>query len=130
MAIDSTLSSALTYTRESFHSSQSESLQDLRDAIARTWHLGFTAFGGPPVHFQIYHRIFVDGHGKSPWIDETTYQELLALCQALPGPASTKMIFQITLLHAGFVASVLVFFIWRYGLQCSKKHPEHADAAT
>lgn len=43
----------------------------LGDVLARTWDLGFTAFGGPPVHFQIAHRRFVEGtHGRAPWIDE------------------------------------------------------------
>lgn len=38
------------------------------------WDLGFTAFGGPPVHFQILHRRFVDGKGHfgAKWIDEQT----------------------------------------------------------
>lgn len=44
----------------------------LLDVFLCTFDLGFTAFGGPPVHFQIFHRRFVDGHGKPPWIDEQT----------------------------------------------------------
>jgi chromate transport protein ChrA len=40
------------------------------------------------------------------------YQELFAVCQALPGPASTKMLFCIALLHAGFIPAVFVFFLW------------------
>lgn len=44
----------------------------LLDVILRTFDLGLIAFGGPPVHFQIFHRRFVDGHGKPPWIDEQT----------------------------------------------------------
>lgn len=44
----------------------------LVDVFLRTYDLGFTAFGGPPVHFQIFHRRFVDGLGKTPWIDEET----------------------------------------------------------
>lgn len=48
----------------------------LADVIARTWDLGFTAFGGPPVHFQILHRRFVEARpgGRAPWIDEQTYR--------------------------------------------------------
>ena len=43
------------------------------DVLMRTWDLGFTAFGGPPVHFQILHRRFVEGSGgKASWIDEQT----------------------------------------------------------
>lgn len=45
----------------------------LLDVFLRTWDLGFTAFGGPPVHFQILHSRFVDGKGdKEKWVDEQT----------------------------------------------------------
>ncbi|KAJ5781952.1 uncharacterized protein N7518_010435 [Penicillium psychrosexuale] len=85
----------------------------LVDVFLRTWDLGFTAFGGPPVHFQILHGRFVEGQGgKEKWVDEQTYQELFAICQGLPGPGSTKMIFCLALLHAGFIPAMLVFFIW------------------
>ncbi|KAF2461572.1 chromate ion transporter [Lineolata rhizophorae] len=85
----------------------------LADVFARTWDLGFTAFGGPAVHFQILHRRFVEGKGgKTPWIDEQTYQELFAICQALPGPGSTKMAFCIALIHAGFWPALFVFITW------------------
>ncbi|KAI4629668.1 uncharacterized protein J4E87_002854 [Alternaria ethzedia] len=99
------------------------------------WDLGFTAFGGPPVHFQILHRRFVEGvgfQGGSKWLDEQTYQELFAICQALPGPASTKMCFCIALLHAGIVSAVFAFLLWSlpgaigmYGLSLGvQKMPE------
>lgn len=81
----------------------------LADAIIHNWHLGFTSFGGPAVHFQIFHKLFVD---KLQWIDETTYQETFALCQALPGPGSTKMLYAINSLHGGFLAGLLVFLLW------------------
>jgi hypothetical protein len=41
----------------------------LLDVFLRTWDLGFTAFGGPPVHFQILHKRFVE---KEKWVDEQT----------------------------------------------------------
>jgi len=49
----------------------------LLDVFLRTWDLGFTGFGGPPVHFRIIHQRFVEGMGlrggkKAPWIDEQT----------------------------------------------------------
>jgi hypothetical protein len=45
----------------------------LADVLIRTWDLGFTAFGGPPVHFQILHQRFVEGRGgKQKWVDEHT----------------------------------------------------------
>ena len=43
------------------------------DVLLRTWDLGFTAFGGPAVHFQILHERFVSGNrGKEVWVDEQT----------------------------------------------------------
>lgn len=45
----------------------------------RMWDLGFTSFGGPPVHFQILHRRFVEGAGfggGSKWVDEQTVRTL------------------------------------------------------
>ncbi|KIW09020.1 uncharacterized protein PV09_00915, partial [Verruconis gallopava] len=86
----------------------------LTDVLLRTWDLGFTAFGGPAVHFKIlFDRFVVGGAGKGQkWIDEQTYQELFAICQALPGPGSTKMLFCIALVRAGVVPAVVVFLVW------------------
>jgi hypothetical protein len=52
---------------------QSKLVHRLVDVLLRTWDLGFTAFGGPPVHFKIIHQRFVEGRGgRAPWIDEQT----------------------------------------------------------
>ncbi len=62
------------YTRDerNAHSANTQKiLWRLGDVFLRTWDLGFTAFGGPPVHFRIAHQRFVEGkNGKTPWIDE------------------------------------------------------------
>jgi chromate transport protein ChrA len=51
----------------------------LLDVFLRTWDLGFTAFGGPNVHFQIFYRRFVDSSGaKTPWVDEQTVSDSFA----------------------------------------------------
>ncbi|KAL4790961.1 chromate transporter-domain-containing protein [Aspergillus venezuelensis] len=81
----------------------------LIDVVCQTWDLGFTAFGGPPVHFQILHARFVE---REKWVDEQTYQELFAICQGLPGPASTKMLFCLVLLRGGFIPAFVVFLFW------------------
>ncbi|KAK4073052.1 hypothetical protein Purlil1_13179 [Purpureocillium lilacinum] len=73
------------------------------------WHLGLTAFGGPPVHFKIFHDKFVS---KLAWIDEQLYQELFSVSQALSGPASTKMLYCTNLIHDGLFGALLAFFIW------------------
>ena len=44
----------------------------LLEVFLRTWDLGFTAFGGPPVHFKIMYGRFVEGKGGNEWIDEQT----------------------------------------------------------
>lgn len=56
--------------------SHSHSLPErLAEVFTHTWDLGVTAFGGPPVHFQILHQRFVKGgrtgKGKK-WCDEDT----------------------------------------------------------
>ncbi|KAH7018365.1 chromate transporter-domain-containing protein [Microdochium trichocladiopsis] len=81
----------------------------LWNVTKRNWHLGVTAFGGPPVHFKIFHEKFVQ---KLEWIDEQVYQELFSLAQALSGPASTKLLYCINLYCEGTLPAVLVFFLW------------------
>ncbi|KAK6007400.1 hypothetical protein QM012_004214 [Aureobasidium pullulans] len=85
----------------------------LADVFLRTWDLGFTAFGGPPVHFQILHQRFVESRGVyAAWVDEQTYRELFALAQALPGPGSTKILFSLVAYHAGLICAVFAFLLW------------------
>ncbi|KAL7911167.1 chromate transporter domain-containing protein [Trichoderma velutinum] len=79
------------------------------ELLAAEWYLGFTAFGGPPVHFKIWHDKFVT---KLKWIDEQLYQELFGIAQALCGPGSTKMLYCINLIHDGFFGAVFGFLIW------------------
>lgn len=48
-------------------------LSRLANVFVRTWDLGFTAFGGPPVHFRIMYQRFVEGKGgKQKWVNEQT----------------------------------------------------------
>ncbi|GAB7366310.1 hypothetical protein MBLNU230_g8110t1 [Neophaeotheca triangularis] len=79
------------------------------DMLCHNWHLGFTSFGGPTVHFQIFRRLFVE---KYAWLDEQSYQEMFALCQALCGPGSTKMLYAVNALHYGFWTGVGAFLVW------------------
>ncbi|KAH0344405.1 chromate transporter, partial [Aureobasidium melanogenum] len=85
----------------------------LADVFLRIWDLGFTAFGGPPVHFQILHQRFVESRGAyAAWVDEQTYRELFALAQALPGPGSTKILFTLVAYHAGLICAIFAFLVW------------------
>ncbi len=60
--------------------------------------LGLTSFGGPIAHLGYYRDEYVL---KRRWLDEATYAELVALCQFLPGPASTQVGIGVGTLRAG-----------------------------
>ncbi|KAI1380922.1 chromate transporter-domain-containing protein [Hypoxylon crocopeplum] len=83
--------------------------QRARETLVANWHLGLTSFGGPPVHFKIFHAKFVR---KLKWIDEQLYNELFSISQALPGPASTKMLYCINMLRNGLPAAIFTFLLW------------------
>lgn len=119
MLLSSIISSLRAHTRSqrdnSFQANTERLGWRIMEIFVRTWDLGFTAFGGPPVHFQILHRRFVEGvgfGGGCKWIDEQTYQELFGICQALPGPGSTKMVFCIAMIRAGIVGAIFAFLLW------------------
>jgi len=44
----------------------------LTKTARHTWHLGFTSFGGPPVHFGILYRRFVERQG---WVSQQTVSD-------------------------------------------------------
>ena len=60
--------------------------------------LGLTSFGGPVAHLGYFRAEFV---GKRRWLDETAYSDILALCQFLPGPASSQVGMSLGLMRAG-----------------------------
>lgn len=62
--------------------------------------LGLISFGGPVAHLGYFRDEFVIRRG---WIDDMTYTDLVALCQFLPGPASSQVGFSIGLMRAGYL---------------------------
>ncbi|MHA6692928.1 chromate efflux transporter [Devosia sp. A449] len=60
--------------------------------------LGLTSFGGPIAHLGYFRDELVV---RRQWLDEADYAELVALCQFLPGPASSQVGFALGLLRAG-----------------------------
>lgn len=61
--------------------------------------LGLTSFGGPVAHLAYFRTEFVD---KRRWLDDYAYSDLVALCQFLPGPASSQVGMAIGLRRAGW----------------------------
>jgi len=66
--------------------------------------LGLISFGGPVAHISYFHEEFV---GKRQWIDDVAFGDLLALCQFLPGPASSQMVFAIGMRRAGLTGALV-----------------------
>ena len=65
--------------------------------------LGLTSFGGPIAHLGYFHREYV---ARRRWLSEQAYLDLVALCQLLPGPASSQLGIGIGLLRAGWPGAV------------------------
>lgn len=62
--------------------------------------LGLTSFGGPVAHLGYFREAFVVRH---KWISDRAYADLVALCQFLPGPASSQVGMAIGLMRAGYL---------------------------
>ena len=61
--------------------------------------LGLTSFGGPVAHLGYFRAEFVERRG---WLDDKSYSDLVALCQFLPGPASSQVGMALGLGRAGW----------------------------
>lgn len=71
--------------------------------LAETLRLGLTSFGGPIAHIGYQHAAFVV---RLRWLDEAAFGELVALCQALPGPASSQLTVAVGRLRAGWAGAL------------------------
>lgn len=65
--------------------------------------LGLISFGGPIAHLGYFHSEFVQ---RRRWISDAGYADLVALCQFLPGPASTQVVFALGMLRAGLMGAI------------------------
>lgn len=86
--------------------------------------LGLTSFGGPVAHLGYFRFEFVE---RRKWLSEESYADLVALCQFLPGPASSQVGMAIGLLRGGTLGalaawiaftlpSALALVLFAYGL--------------
>lgn len=92
--------------------------------------LGCISFGGPSAHIAYFRQVFVD---QRHWISEEEFARQLALCQFLPGPASSQLGFAIALRRGGLPAAIAAFigftlpsFVLMYSLAVFtlREHPE------
>ena len=86
--------------------------------------LGLTSFGGPVAHLGYFRAEFVE---RRKWLDEAHYLDIVALCQFLPGPASSQTGITLGILRAGLPGalaawigfsgpSVLAMILFAYGV--------------
>jgi chromate transporter len=65
--------------------------------------LGLTSFGGPIAHLGYFRTEFVE---RRRWLEEGAFADLVALCQFLPGPASSQVGFALGLRRAGLAGGI------------------------
>ncbi len=78
----------------------------LGEVLAASTRLGLTSFGGPIAHLGYFREEYVV---KRRWIDEAHYADLVALCQFLPGPASSQVGIALGIMRAGLLGGVVAW---------------------
>lgn len=66
--------------------------------------LGCTSFGGPVAHLGYFRAELVE---RRRWVDDARYGDLVALCQFLPGPASSQVVFALGRERAGLLGAIV-----------------------
>lgn len=74
------------------------------EIVAASSKLGLTSFGGPTAHLGYFKNEYVD---KRKWLDDKAYADIIALCQFLPGPASSQVGIVIGMLRGGMMGGLL-----------------------
>jgi len=81
-------------------------LRSLLEIFLISSRLGFTSFGGPIAHLGYFHEEYIR---RRKWMDEKSYADLVALCQFLPGPASSQVGMGIGVMRAGTLGGIVSF---------------------
>ncbi len=81
-------------------------LKSLLEILIVSTKLGLTSFGGPIAHLGYFHNEYIR---KRKWLDEKSYADLVALCQFLPGPASSQVGIGIGVIRAGVLGGIVSF---------------------
>lgn len=75
----------------------------LPDLVRAFLKLGCISFGGPVAHISYLREEFVS---KRRWLDDAGFGDLVALCQFLPGPASSQLVFALGMHRAGWLGGL------------------------
>jgi len=85
---------------------KSISFKVLLEILFISTRLGLTSFGGPVAHLGYFHNEYIR---RRKWLDEKSYADLVALCQFLPGPASSQVGIGIGVMRAGVLGGIVSF---------------------
>ncbi|MGO4693094.1 chromate transporter [Paenibacillus sp. 2TAB26] len=81
-------------------------IASLVEVLAVSTKLGLTSFGGPIAHLGYFHNEYIR---RRKWMDERSYADLVALCQFLPGPASSQVGIGIGIVRAGLLGGLVAW---------------------
>ncbi len=81
--------------------------QTLMEILFVSFKLGLTSFGGPIAHLGYFYNEYIQ---KRRWMDERSYADLVALCQFLPGPASSQVGIGIGVVRGGLLGGLIAWF--------------------
>ena len=87
-------------------SEQPRPKQDRGEVLRAFLKLGLTSFGGPIAHLGYFRDELVI---RRRWMSESAYADLVALCQFLPGPASSQVGFALGLSKGGFMGALIAW---------------------
>ncbi|MBM7553510.1 chromate efflux transporter [Thalassobacillus pellis] len=76
----------------------------LLEILASSTKLGLTSFGGLVAHLAYFKDEYID---RRKWLDEKTYADIIALCQFLPGPASSQVGIAIGMMRGGLLGGLI-----------------------
>jgi chromate transporter len=85
-----------------------KSAGSVAEVFAAFLKLGLTSFGGPIAHLGYFRAEFVE---RRKWLNESSYADIVALCQFLPGPASSQVGFTLGILRGnGLLSGLAAWF--------------------
>jgi len=90
-------------TREETSAAGTRAGGSWREVLPAFLRLGLTSFGGPVAHLGYFREEFVR---RRRWLDDNSYADLVALCQFLPGPASSQVGLAVGLLRGGYAGAL------------------------
>lgn len=102
-ASEGTATDASAAARESRTEPTTQPRGSALEVLAAATRLGLTSFGGPIAHLGYFRDEYVV---RRKWIDEQSYADLVALCQFLPGPASSQVGISIGIIRAGVLGGI------------------------